>query len=411
MRALVRVGSDAAVQALGVVLGSATPGLPASALHGLGSTGSARAVEPLRRALEQALEARDAARAKEVIRTLGRLGRPEAGTALASVLERRARIGGGWLRELKSAAVRGPRRHPRRRGGRGARAGGADEGRAAPPCGADGARPARARPYLPPGQLSSVAVLGIDLGSKRIGLAISDPSERIALPAGMIESRGRKHDLAAIRSLVGGARREPDRGRPAAAHGRARGAGGAQAARAFAGGARPASWACRWRRSTSAGPPSRPSARCARPAAAGASARAGDRGRRSPRRCCCAPTSSVAPAPAGASRETRGRGARARRRSSLALGALGTGRAPRCCRLRRQAGDRGDLSRCPAARRLGRSSRRSSKRPGVIQRPRRRAARVACAGTAGAAPRRRVRALARTLAARRGAGADSPRAR
>ena len=47
-----------------------------------------------------------------------------------------------------------------------------------------------------------MSVLGIDLGKKRIGLAISDESERIALPAGIIESRGRAKDLAAIRSLV-----------------------------------------------------------------------------------------------------------------------------------------------------------------------------------------------------------------
>ena len=105
MRALVRVGSDSALQTLAAVLGSATPGLAVSALHGLGSTGSVRAVEPLRRALDHALEAKDATRAKEVIRTLGRLGRPEAGSALVNLLERRVRIGGGWLRELKSAAV------------------------------------------------------------------------------------------------------------------------------------------------------------------------------------------------------------------------------------------------------------------------------------------------------------------
>jgi putative Holliday junction resolvase len=47
-----------------------------------------------------------------------------------------------------------------------------------------------------------VAVLGIDLGKKRIGLAISDPSGRIALPAGMIESRGLTRDVAAIRGVV-----------------------------------------------------------------------------------------------------------------------------------------------------------------------------------------------------------------
>jgi putative Holliday junction resolvase len=47
-----------------------------------------------------------------------------------------------------------------------------------------------------------MAVLGIDLGKKRIGLAISDPTERVALPAGILESRGRKADVAAIRSLA-----------------------------------------------------------------------------------------------------------------------------------------------------------------------------------------------------------------
>jgi HEAT repeat protein len=105
VRALVQVGSDAAVAALAAVLGSATPGLAVSALHALGSTGSARAVEPLRRTLDQALDARDTARAKEVIRALGRLGRAEAGAALVALLERRVRIGGGWLRDLKSAAI------------------------------------------------------------------------------------------------------------------------------------------------------------------------------------------------------------------------------------------------------------------------------------------------------------------
>jgi HEAT repeat protein len=105
VRALVHVGSDAAVAALAAVLASATPGLAVSALHGLGSTASVRAVEPLRRALDLAVEARDTARAKEVIRALGRLGRAEAGAALVALLERRVRLGGGWLRELKSAAV------------------------------------------------------------------------------------------------------------------------------------------------------------------------------------------------------------------------------------------------------------------------------------------------------------------
>jgi HEAT repeat protein len=105
LRALLRVGSDAAIGVLARALDSTTPGLALSALQGLGSTGSARAVGPLQRALERALEARDVPHGKEVIRALGRIGRAEAGRALVSLLERRVRIGGGWLRELKSAAV------------------------------------------------------------------------------------------------------------------------------------------------------------------------------------------------------------------------------------------------------------------------------------------------------------------
>lgn len=44
--------------------------------------------------------------------------------------------------------------------------------------------------------------LGIDHGSKRIGLAVSDPGGSVALPAGTLESRGLARDLAAIRQLV-----------------------------------------------------------------------------------------------------------------------------------------------------------------------------------------------------------------
>lgn len=47
-----------------------------------------------------------------------------------------------------------------------------------------------------------MTVLGIDYGSRRIGLAISDPEDKIALPAGTLESQGRKKDLAAIASMA-----------------------------------------------------------------------------------------------------------------------------------------------------------------------------------------------------------------
>ncbi len=45
-------------------------------------------------------------------------------------------------------------------------------------------------------------ILGVDLGSKRIGLAVSDEGGEIAFPAGILESRGRKKDVAALRKLI-----------------------------------------------------------------------------------------------------------------------------------------------------------------------------------------------------------------
>jgi putative Holliday junction resolvase len=47
-----------------------------------------------------------------------------------------------------------------------------------------------------------VRTLGIDLGSKRIGLAISDEAGEFAFPAGILESRGRKKDLASLCRLI-----------------------------------------------------------------------------------------------------------------------------------------------------------------------------------------------------------------
>jgi HEAT repeat protein len=105
VRALVRVGSDEAVAALAELLGSETEGVSLAALHGLGSTGNVRAVPHLERELGRAVAAREVPRAKEAIRALGRLGRPEAAMALVALVERRVRLGGGWLRELKAVAV------------------------------------------------------------------------------------------------------------------------------------------------------------------------------------------------------------------------------------------------------------------------------------------------------------------
>jgi putative Holliday junction resolvase len=45
-------------------------------------------------------------------------------------------------------------------------------------------------------------VLGLDLGERRIGLAISDEEAKIAFPAGFIERKTMKRDLAALCELV-----------------------------------------------------------------------------------------------------------------------------------------------------------------------------------------------------------------
>jgi putative Holliday junction resolvase len=47
-----------------------------------------------------------------------------------------------------------------------------------------------------------VVVLGVDLGAKRIGLAVSDAEGRVAFPAGALESRGPAHDVAALAEVV-----------------------------------------------------------------------------------------------------------------------------------------------------------------------------------------------------------------
>lgn len=44
--------------------------------------------------------------------------------------------------------------------------------------------------------------LGLDYGTRRIGVAVSDEEGRFAFPAGAIERKGLAQDLAAIRQLV-----------------------------------------------------------------------------------------------------------------------------------------------------------------------------------------------------------------
>jgi len=46
------------------------------------------------------------------------------------------------------------------------------------------------------------AVLGIDYGARRIGLAVSDPDRVFAFPAGFIERHDKQRDLATLRQLA-----------------------------------------------------------------------------------------------------------------------------------------------------------------------------------------------------------------
>lgn len=45
-------------------------------------------------------------------------------------------------------------------------------------------------------------ILGLDLGARRMGLAISDPEASIAFPAGFLPRSGLARDLEALRALV-----------------------------------------------------------------------------------------------------------------------------------------------------------------------------------------------------------------
>ena len=45
-------------------------------------------------------------------------------------------------------------------------------------------------------------MLGVDFGSKRIGLAVSDEKGEFAFPAGTLSSRGKKKDLAALKTMI-----------------------------------------------------------------------------------------------------------------------------------------------------------------------------------------------------------------
>jgi HEAT repeat protein len=103
-RALVRIGSEDAVAGLARGL-RGERGVVISSVQHLAGTASPKAVAPLGHALERALEAKDVELAKEIVRALGRLGRPEANVIFGSLMHRKAGITGRWLKDVKVAAA------------------------------------------------------------------------------------------------------------------------------------------------------------------------------------------------------------------------------------------------------------------------------------------------------------------
>jgi HEAT repeat protein len=104
-RALVRIGDPSALEVLLSVLNSDIDGLPALAADCLAASASQHAVDPLLHAMRQSIQSGEIECAREAIRALGRLARPEAAGALAELLLTKSVFKRRRLRELKVAAA------------------------------------------------------------------------------------------------------------------------------------------------------------------------------------------------------------------------------------------------------------------------------------------------------------------
>lgn len=103
-QALVRVGDVQALEVLAEALGG-RPAIAACAAQALGGTGRVLAVAPLTAALERALDTGASAMARDVVRALGRLARPESVPTLAALITRGGFLQRRKLRELKLGAI------------------------------------------------------------------------------------------------------------------------------------------------------------------------------------------------------------------------------------------------------------------------------------------------------------------
>lgn len=104
-KSLAKIAHPSAVDALVASLASRVSGVPALAAFCLGVTASARACAGLCDALRGSVSRGDLALAREIVRALGRLGRPACLPDLVSVLGRRSVFQRRALRELKAGVV------------------------------------------------------------------------------------------------------------------------------------------------------------------------------------------------------------------------------------------------------------------------------------------------------------------
>ena len=104
-KALLRIADPSALDALISALSSEITGVPTLAAFCLAASASPRAVDPLLLAMREAIQSRQVETAREAIRALGRLARPEATQPLAELLLSKSLLKRRRLRELKVAAA------------------------------------------------------------------------------------------------------------------------------------------------------------------------------------------------------------------------------------------------------------------------------------------------------------------
>jgi len=103
--ALLRIGDVSSLEALAEGVASPRAAVAGFAAYSLGSSGRVLAVAPLTEALRRALANGDIALAREFVRALGRLGRPEGARAIAAILAHGGFFQRRKLRDLKLAAI------------------------------------------------------------------------------------------------------------------------------------------------------------------------------------------------------------------------------------------------------------------------------------------------------------------